>query len=219
MSYASSLTAEEIKEFPQGVNKFIADAYGYLLLALFGIFVLGLISYNFFPDVLKWPLLIADIAIWIACGWCGWRNPIKVVMPLFTVITGLLLGLIAHEKPDIFFSASVMTVVGFVGLSSYVWGTKKDFSFLLGALNMAFYIMIGAMLVSVFIDIPLFTMFISGIGVLAFSGWILYDTSNMLLHHEEGESAAIAGFELLIDIVGLHAHLLSLLDSLGFGDD
>ncbi|WP_154223233.1 Bax inhibitor-1/YccA family protein [Marinicella rhabdoformis] len=219
MSYVSELTAEEIKEFPQGVNKFIAEAYGYLLLSLFGIFVLGLFSYNFFPDALKWPLLFADIAIWVACGWFGWRNPIKIVMPLFTVITGLFLGLVAHEKPDVFFTASVMTIVGFVGLSSYVWGTKKDFSFLLGILNMAFYIIIGAMLVSIFIDIPFFTLFISGLGVLAFSGWILYDTSQIILHHDEQDSSAIAGFELLIDIVGLHAHLLSLLDSLGFGDD
>ena len=106
------------------------------------------------------------------------------------------------------------TLVTFAGLSFYVHITKKDFSFLRGFLVAAFWIMVLSAVIMMFFPSMRAMMPYSAFGTLVFACWILYDTSNVVHHVHCMETAAIAGFELLLDLVGLFRHLLNLLWSL-----
>lgn len=87
--------------------------------------------------------MILDFLIWVACGWFGWRNPIKAVFPIFLVITGLAMGQIAHlYSPNLFLSAALTTLAIFAGVSTYVFFSKRDFSFLAVSLNIGFWILL-----------------------------------------------------------------------------
>jgi FtsH-binding integral membrane protein len=129
-------------------NPYIARTYTVLLNALAAIVVAGVISFQYLPRTTFMPLAVVDMGLWIACGWFGWRRPLTFVMSLFSVVTGALLGQLAHLTPaGVFAQASAYTLVTFAGLSLYVHITKKDFSFLRGILNAAFWIMLVSLAV------------------------------------------------------------------------
>lgn len=75
------------------------------------------------------------------------------------------------------------------------------------------------------IRIPLYHVLIAAFGTIVFLAWVLFDTSR-LIHRDDPElTPALAAFELILDIVGLHRWLLDLLkeldlfsDWLDFGD-
>ena len=62
------------------------------------------------------------------------------------------------------------------------------------------------------------TMPFAAFGTLTFAGWILYDTSKVVLEVDSMEAAAYAAFELMLDIIGLFWNLLNLLWSFA-GED
>lgn len=157
-------------------------------------------------------LSIADAIIWVLCGWFGWRRPIAVTLPLFSIITGLLLGQLAHLYSSVFFSATVLTLLAFTGLSAYVHITRQNFSFLRGFLCIAFFVLLGGMVLSFFFHQPLIQLALTAFGVVTFGCWILFDTSRIIHRVDEDLTPGIAAFELILDIVGLQRWLLSLLN-------
>ena len=208
MSYASSLSPSQTASIPQGVNRYVSEAYSYFFASLASMAILGVISYHLLPQSSMMGLAIADSIIWIACGWFGWRNPISFVFPLFTIITGLLLGQLAHFYSTVFAATTIITLAAFCGLTAFVWITRWDFSFLSGFLCLAFFVLIGGWITSFFINSTGFLLGWTGFGVFTFGCWILYDTSNILNRAGDGESSAVAAFELILDIVGFHRWLL-----------
>ena len=212
MSYASTISQSQSNYFPKGVNRFISEAYTYFFISIASMIIVGIISYKHLPQSSLIGLCIADCIIWILCGWFGWRHPMVIVFPLFSIITGLMLGQLAHFQPNIFAATTIITVVAFGGLTAFVWGTRWDFSFLSGFLCLAFFVLLGGYIASIYIQNTNFIHIWSGLGVITFGGWILYDTSNIINRAGEGESSAVAGFELILDIVGLHSWLRELID-------
>jgi FtsH-binding integral membrane protein len=199
-------------------NPYIARTYTVFLNALAAIVITGVLSHQYLPRTALTPLAIADSVMWIACGWFGWRRPLTFVMGLFAVITGALLGQIAHLTPgSIFAQTSAYTLATFAGLSFYVHITKKDFSFLRGFLVAAFWIMIVSTIILLFFPGARAMMPFSAFGTLVFAGWILYDTSNVVHRTHDFETAGFAAFELMLSLVGLFHHLLNLLWS--FAED
>lgn len=97
----------------------------------------------------------------------------------------------------------------FLALSAYALTTKKDFSFLNGFLFMGLMVVLIASFANIFLSIPAMSLTISSIMVLLMSGYILYDTSQII---NGGETNYIrATIELYIDIFNLFIHLLRLL--------
>ena len=196
-----------------GVDPFIRQTYTVLLFSLLAIVGLGYVSYYTLPATSFRPLSIADGAIWVACGWFGWRRPAMLTLGLFSVITGLFLGQLAHMYyGNAFALASMLTVVGFIGLSAYVHITKQSFSFLRGFLFVSFFILLGACFILPFFHVRGMNLYISAFGTFVFAGWILYDTSNLLERRNNADyTPGIAAFELLLDLIGFFRWLLSLL--------
>jgi FtsH-binding integral membrane protein len=197
----------------EGVDPFIRQTYTVLLFSLLGIVGLGYVSYYALPRASFLPLSIADGIIWVLCGWLGWRRPAMLTLGLFSVITGLFLGQLARMYyGNAFALASMLTIVGFIGLSAYVHITKQSFSFLRGFLCISFFILLGGCFILPFFHIRGMNLYVSAFGTFVFAGWILYDTSNLLeRRNNEDYTPGVAAFELLLDLIGFFRWLLSLL--------
>ena len=70
----------------------------------------------------------------------------------------------------------MITLAIFVGLTATVFITKKDFSFMRGALTIAAFAFLGVALASMIFGFQLGAVF-CGIGILLMGGYILYQTS------------------------------------------
>ena len=80
---------------------------------------------------------------------------------------------------DLLQQAAIVTIALFAGLSSIVFITKKDFSFLKSALTVGFFIAIGLIIAGTIFGFNLGLWFSVGMCVLA-GGSILYQTSNLI---------------------------------------
>jgi modulator of FtsH protease len=107
--------------------------------------------------------------------------------------------------------AFLLTGAAFVGLSSYVLVSRRDFSMLGASLNIGIWVLLAAMILGFFIHAQVFHLAIASVGVLLFAGYILYDTSRIM---REGEDDAVgAALRLFLDVVNLFLFLLRILAS------
>jgi FtsH-binding integral membrane protein len=130
----------------------------------------------------------------------------------FTTVSGLTLGpLLYRVGPMVATQAFALTALTFVGLTLYVIFSKKDFSFMSGFLMVGLItVVIGGLLNIFLFQSPMLHFAMSGIGVFLFSGFILYDTSNIMRHYST-EDYIPATLALYLDILNLFTSLLSLL--------
>ena len=130
----------------------------------------------------------------------------------FTTVSGLTLGPLLYQVgPSIAAEAFALTAITFAGLSMYVVYSKKDFSFMSGFLMTGLIVLVvGGLLNMFFIQSGMMHFVMSGASVLLFSGFILYDTSNILRYYgtDEYVSATLA---LYLDVLHLFIALLSIL--------
>ena len=134
----------------------------------------------------------------------------------FTTVSGLTLGPLLYQVgPSIAAEAFALTAITFAGLSMYVVYSKKDFSFMSGFLMIGLIVLVvGGLLNMFFIQSGMMHFVMSGASVLLFSGFILYDTSNILRYYgtDEHVSATLA---LYLDVLNLFIALLSILGIMG----
>jgi len=110
-------------------------------------------------------------------------------------------------------TAGLATLVVFTGLTAIVFMTGKDFSFLRTALMLGGLVAMGCVIASV-----IFPQFALGI-VFSFamiglaSGYILYDTSNVLHHYRIGQHVA-ASLALFASVALLFYYILQVVMSL-----
>ncbi|WP_394835275.1 Bax inhibitor-1/YccA family protein [Pendulispora rubella] len=169
-------------------------------------------------------MLIMYIGAFFAASALRMRPGINVVALFgYTTITGIFLAptlfyaqLMASQGATLDASpvrdAFLLTGLAFTGLSGYVLVSRKDFSFLGAALNMGFWVILGAMILGIFLHSAVFQLAIASVGVLLFSGYILYDTSRML--HDRSENDAVgAALRLFLNVVNLFLFLLRILSS------
>ncbi|WP_432452870.1 MULTISPECIES: Bax inhibitor-1/YccA family protein [unclassified Agarivorans] len=139
---------------------------------------------------------------------------------VFTTLMGGSLGpLLTHylqfpQGTAIVMQALGMTGLVFFGLSGYVLTTKKDFSFMGGFLFAGLIVLVVASLLNIFLHVPMLSLTISGACVLLFSGYILYDTSDIISGRETNYISAT--IRLYLDVFNI---FISLLHILGFLND
>jgi FtsH-binding integral membrane protein len=110
---------------------------------------------------------------------------------------------------DIINQAAIMTLALFLGLSSVVLLTKKDFSFLRSGLAIGGFIAIGLIVAGTLFGFNLGLWFSVGMVALA-SGTILYQTSNMIHKYSEDQYVA-ASLGLFASLMLLFWYILSIL--------
>ncbi|WOT06993.1 Bax inhibitor-1/YccA family protein [Shewanella youngdeokensis] len=138
----------------------------------------------------------------------------------FTGMQGASLGYILNHYagmangPQLIMQALGLTSVIFITLSGYAVTTKKDFSFMRGFLMAGLVIMVVGLLVNLFLGNSMVFMALNAGIALLMTGFILYDTSNIV---NGGETNYIrATIALYLDFLNLFVALLHLM---GMGSD
>ena len=133
----------------------------------------------------------------------------------FTGAMGYILGpilslyLALPNGSQIVTTAFGLTGVIFLGLSGYALVSRKNFSFMGGFLMVGFLVMLAAIVLNIFLEIPALSLAISAAMVLLLSAGILYETSAMV---HGGETNYITmTVALYTSIFALLMHLLNLL--------
>lgn len=167
---------------------------------------------------------VASFALLIAALFCRANSAIN--KPLFWVVNvscGLSLGslyplLLAEDLGYVMFLAIGTAVAVFGGLTAYVFATRQDFSWMGGMLYTSLIGMVLLSLCNMFFGLGMFPSLLhGGAGVLLFSGFILYDTSNILHRYDDDQHYA-AALELCLDFFNLVRYLIEIFVSLA-GDD
>jgi FtsH-binding integral membrane protein len=102
------------------------------------------------------------------------------------------------------------TISVFVGLTYVAFTTKKDLSFMRGMLTAATIGLLVMILMSFLFNSTGFHLIITGFGILLFSGYILYDTQNVMKKYPANEHVAGA-ITLFTDFFMLFWYILSFL--------
>lgn len=129
----------------------------------------------------------------------------------FTIISGIMISPVIYAFQHVVVEALLLTGITFAALSFYAVTTKKDLSFLGGMLMTALIVMIvGGLLNMFFFQSSAISFAYSAIGVLVFSGFILYDTQNILRRYPTDEYIS-ATLSLYLDVLNLFLMILRLL--------
>ena len=130
--------------------------------------------------------------------------------PMLTYYVALANG------PSLVFQALGGTGLIFFTLSGYALTTRKDFSFLKGFLFTGMIVIVVAMLLNLFMQIPVLSLALSAGVIMIMSGLILFDTSRII---HGGETNYIrATVSLYLNVYNIFIHLLHLLGALSGRD-
>ncbi len=133
----------------------------------------------------------------------------------FTFFMGLMLSGILRVALGFSNGGSLIaTAAGGTGaifftLAGIATFTKKDFSFLGKFLFIGLVVVILASIANIFFQIPAFSLTVSAVAVLVFSGYILYDISQIV---NGGETNYIsATLKVYLDVYNIFVNLLNIL--------
>jgi modulator of FtsH protease len=105
--------------------------------------------------------------------------------------------------------AGAMTAAVFFVMATIATVSKRDFSFLGKFLFIGLILLVIASIANLFFQVPALSVTLSAIAVLIFSGYLLYDVSDIV---RGGETNYImATIRLFLDILNLFVNLLNLL--------
>ncbi|BAP88031.1 putative uncharacterized protein [Burkholderiales bacterium GJ-E10] len=106
-------------------------------------------------------------------------------------------------------TAAFLTGAVFLALSAYVHVTKKDFSAWSGMLFAGLMVVVVSSLIGLFVSSSAYQLTVAALSAMVFSGYILFDTSRIVLGGET--NYILATLQLYLDILNLFLSLLRLL--------
>ncbi|PKU83807.1 protein LIFEGUARD 4-like [Dendrobium catenatum] len=160
-------------------------------------------------------LVILPFLVLIPLYFYHQRHPLNLfLLALFTVSISFAVGLsCAFTKGKVILEAAILTAVVVVSLTLYTfWAAKRghDFSFLGPILFSSLIVLIVFAFIQIFFPMGRIShMIYGGLAALIFSGYIIYDTDNLIKRYSYDEYiwAAVA---LYLDIINLFLALLTL---------
>ena len=133
----------------------------------------------------------------------------------FTFFMGLMLSGILRAALGFSNGGSLIaTAAGgtgaiFITLAGIATVTKKDFSFIGKFLFIGLVVIILASLANIFFQIPVLSLTVSAVAIMIFSGYILYDISQIV---HGGETNYIAAtLKVYLDVFNIFVNLLNIL--------
>lgn len=225
----SSKNPFTVADAPSDVRAaFIRRTYGHLALAILAFILIEylLLSWSGAGQLVakmtngyNWLIVLGAFmgTSWLADRWAlssTSRNLQYAALGLFVVAQAViflpLLYIAAYySTPDVIPTAGAITGLLFLGLTVTAFSTRKDFSFLRGALTIGSFVALGIIVCSIFIGFTLGLVF-SGAMVLLASGSILYTTSNIIHHYNEEQHVA-ASLALFAGVALLFWYVLRIL--------
>lgn len=170
----------------------------------------------------SWLIVLGAFMLvsWIADAWASSRTSIRLQycgLGLYVVAEAVifapLLYMASHYGgADVIPAAAIITGFMFTALSAIVLLTRKDFSFLRGALAIGGFAALGLIVASVIFGFTL-GVFFSCLMIAFACGYILYYTSN-ILHHYQVDQHVSAALALFASVALLFWYVIRLLMSL-----
>ncbi len=213
MNYSVANTAQNVS----AVNKVIRNTYTLLSMTLVFSAIMAAISTFAEMPPMTYLLCIggAFLLIWLVLPRTA-NSPAGLgVVFAITGLMGFGLGpllsmyLSLPNGPQIVGTAFGGTGVIFLGLSGYALTTRKNFSFMGGFLVAGLLMVLMAALANIFLDMPALSLAISAVVIMLMSGFILYDTSQMI--HGGETNYLLMTVNLYINIFNIFVHLLHIL--------
>lgn len=147
------------------------------------------------------------------------NSPLGVVLLLvLTGLMGVMLGPILQVALSLSNGGQLVALAAggtgiiFLTLAGIATTSGKDFSFMGNFLLVGIILLIVASLANLFFQIPALALALSGVAVLLFSGFILYDVSRVV--HGGETNYVMATLAIYLDIYNLFVNLLQLLMAL-----
>ncbi|QDU66071.1 Bax inhibitor-1 family protein [Engelhardtia mirabilis] len=224
-AYVSTFDRPIIEQSEQVRARFIVRTYGHLFgaIAAFVLIEVGLFQSGMARQIAEamlgtsWLLVLGAFMVvsWLASRFAGTSNSMPVqyaALGGFVLAEALifvpLLYIADATAPGVIASAAVVTLAGFGGLTTIVFWTRKDFSFMGAAIKFA---MVGALLAilgGALFGFHLGTWFSVGMVVVAGMA-ILHDTSNVL-HHFPANRHVAASLQLFASVALMFWYVLRL---------
>ncbi len=161
-------------------------------------------------------MILFLVVSWLAGKWAQSDTSVPMqyvglgLYVLFEAVIFMPIMIIAKLKgPDIIPAAAFLTLMIFGGLTAFVLLTKKDFSFMGGFLCMLSLAALGLIVVSFIVPGMSLGIWFSGLMIMLMSGYILYDTSNILHHYRTTQHVA-AALALFASVATLFYYVLRL---------
>jgi len=175
----------------KGVQTYVIAHRGFMTLGFIGSFVL---LFALFAKKDEHPLNLQLLGAWTLCQ----AYTIGVVCATYA----------AHGAGAIVLQAAVLTLLVFCSLTAYTLQTKRDFSFMGGALFSGLLIMLGWGFMNAILGIhsSMYSLF----GALLFCLFIIYDVQ-MTMNKIGVDDYILAVINLYLDIVNLFLFILDLL--------
>lgn len=200
--------------YSQSVQSYMPSVLRTFALSL-AISVLGMAIGTQVPAALFLPLAILEIAMLIGAFFLRKKKAIGYTfLYVFTFISGITtFPIIAHYTAvagaNVVLMAGVTTTVVFSGLALYATTTKRDLSFLGGMLMAALLALIAISIFNLFSPLSSTAMLVfSFIGILVFSGYILYDFNRMKQYGVTAEEVPLMALNLYLDFINLFINIL-----------
>ena len=187
--------------------------------------LLGFIVGNFVPPALFLPIMILEFVMLIAAIFVRRRKMLSYgFLYAFTFISGITLFPIVTSylitigaKPVLMSLAATVAIFG--GLSLYASTTKRDFSFLGGFLTAALLALIVIGIFNLFSPLSsTATLVYSFIGILVFSGYVIFDVNRMKQYGVSDEAVPLMALNLYLDFVNLFIYILQFIGVLSSRD-
>ena len=202
---------------------FIRKVYALFFLAT--LFAVGgvLLALLVFPSLMLAALYHPFIALLVMLGAVMGAQAVRHVPGVnllalfgFTTLTGVvispLIAIVSQNNPASLLQAGVLTVGIFGGLTAYVFVSNKDFSFLRGMVTTGLIVIVIAALLNMFVASTALGFAVSAAALLLFSGFVLYDTSNIIRRYPTNEYVAGA-LSLYLDVWNIFIALLRILNA------
>lgn len=187
--------------------------------------LLGTLAGVYVPSGLFLPLSILELVMLISAFFLRKRKAVSYTfLYIFTFISGITLyPIVAHylattgANTVILAFASTTTV--FTGLAIYATKTKRNFSFLGGFLMAGLLALVAVSIFNIFWPLSSTGMLAySFIGVMVFSGYILFDFSRMKHYGVSPEEVPLMALSLYLDFINLFLDILRIFGILSKND-
>ncbi|WP_100486539.1 Bax inhibitor-1 family protein [Sporolactobacillus pectinivorans] len=189
---------------------------------LFGAFFSGLLATTagvyvgqYVPAALQLPLWIAELVLIFIMMAVRKRQSVGyLMMYAFMFISGLTLYSVLNVYTHMLGTAVVLqaftiTTVSFGAIAVYTMVSKRDFSFLGRFLFLALIALVIIPIVGIFIPFSSMTMMIySGMGILIFIGYTLFDFSRLTVHGFTDQDIPMIVVSIYLDFINLFMYIL-----------
>lgn len=160
-------------------------------------------------------MLLAFVPLWAASAMRSISAPQRLgLIVLFSAIMGVAISpaifVAGKTAPDTIWQAGLLTASAFTVLTTYAWVSRRDFSAWGSFFTVGLFVLILASLLNIFFQNQTAHLWIAAVGVLIFSGLLVFDTWR--LRNVYGPDDYVqAAVQIYLDLLNMFMFILALL--------